>query len=155
MPRIHARELPPEALLGRYRGPDGYVDCYVTELPRPVSQAEYVEAFYTTGVFKLERWLLARFLKRASTDAQARELALGQRDDFAAWTVEARAPDQLLLRDLFGRTFGTAVVPVLDRRSGRRKLGFLYESLTPLHRLYSRVLLRAAARRLSEQARGF
>jgi hypothetical protein len=166
MARIRACELPETALLGRYRKDGAYVDCYCVELDRAVAQAEYVEAFYTTAVFKLERWLLARFLKRPSTDAQARVLALGPLEAFAAWTVEARAPDQLLLCDMFGRTcswlmsipsadgrstrlcFGSAVVPVRDRRSGRSRPGFWYEALTPLHRFYSRVLLGAAAGRL-------
>lgn len=167
---IRASELPEAALLRRHRNDDSYTDCYVAELPRPVTQAEYVEAFYTTFVFKMERWLLARFLGKPSTDAQARELALGRIEAFAAWTVEARAPDQLLLCDLFGRTrswlmsvpledgrstrlhFGSAVVPVVDRRTGRKKLGASYEILTPFHKLYSRVLLRAAAARLRRRS---
>jgi hypothetical protein len=170
MPRIQACQLPEAALLHRYRGPDGYVDCYAVELPRPVAQAEYVEAFYTTAIFRLERWLLARFLRRPSSDQQARALALGQLEAFAAWTVEARAADQLLMCDMFGRTrswlmslpavdgsstrlcFGSAVVPVTDRRSGHRKLGFSYVALTPFHRLYSRLLLGAAAARLRRGA---
>jgi hypothetical protein len=36
-----------------------------------VSQAAYVEAFYTGTVFKLERLLVAGFVARPSTDAQA------------------------------------------------------------------------------------
>lgn len=170
MLRIRASALPEAALLGRHRSEGSYTDCYAVELPRAVTQAEYVQAFYTTFVFRMERWLLARFLRRPSTDAQARALALGQLEAFAAWTVEARAPDQLLLCDLFGRTrswlmsvrldegrttrlyFGSAVVPVVDRRTGRKKLGASYEILTPVHKLYSRVLLRAAAARLLRRA---
>lgn len=165
MPGIRACELPEAALLGRYRERGGYVDCYCVELARAVSQAEYVEAFYTTAVFRLERWLLAR-LGWPSSDAQARALAAGQRDAFAAWVVEARAPDQLLLRDVLGRTcswlmrlpaadghstrlcFGSALVPVKDRRTGHGRPGFWQAALTPLHRLYSKVLLGAAAKRL-------
>jgi hypothetical protein len=167
MSRTLACALPEAALLARYRDGEAYVDCYAAQLPRAVTQAEYIEAFYTTRVFKLERWLLRHAVRRPSSDAQARALSLGELDAFAAWTVEARAADQLLLCDLFGRTrswlmclpaddgrsttlyFGSAVVPVLDRRSGRKRLGWAYERLTPFHKLYSHVLLRAAQRRLA------
>ncbi len=157
---IRACELPADALLARYRGDGSYADCYVTEVSRPVSQAEYVEAFYTSGVFKLERLILKLLVARPSTDQQARELAAGQRTAFAAWTVEARSPNQLLLCDFQGRTrswlmasgtrlyFGSAVVRVESRGSGKAGLGFAFRALLGFHRLYSRVLLRAAARRL-------
>ena len=47
----------PCALLRKYLHRGAYVDCYVTEVARPVSHSEYVEAFYTTVVFKVERLL--------------------------------------------------------------------------------------------------
>jgi hypothetical protein len=93
---IKACELPPDALLRKYAGTGAYTDCYVTEVARPVSRSEYVEAFYTTAVFKVERLLLRR-ISRPSTDAQARRLACGALSSFAAWNVEGDAPDQLLL----------------------------------------------------------
>jgi hypothetical protein len=157
---IRACGLPADALLARYRGDGSYTDCYVTEVSRPVSQAEYVEAFYTSGVFKLERLILKLLVARPSTDQQARELASGQRASFAAWSVEARAPDQLLLCDFRGRTrswlstsgtrlyFGSAVIPVASRGSRKAGLGFAFRALLGFHRLYSRVLLQAAVRRL-------
>jgi hypothetical protein len=49
-----------------------------------------VEAFYTTAIFKLERWLLARLLKLPSTDAEAARLAASALHAFAAWSVESR-----------------------------------------------------------------
>ena len=79
MSAIRACELPAHALLGKYRGGGSYADCYFTEVSRKVSQAEYVEAFYTTAVFKLERLLLALFVARPSSDAHAQELACGRR----------------------------------------------------------------------------
>ena len=153
-------------MLCRYRDRGAYTDCYVSELARPVSHAEYVEAFYTTAVFKLERLLLAWFVARPSTDAQAHCLAIGQLKSFAAWDVEARVPNQVLLTDFQDRTrswlmstpspdgqstklfFGSAVVPVVDRRSGRKKMGFGFKALLGFHKLYSRMLLRSAIRRL-------
>lgn len=168
MSSIQACELPPGALLGRYLGGSAFADCYVTEIARPVTHAEYVSAFYTTPVFKLERLILKWLVSRPSTDAQAQELASGTLDEFAAWSVESRSTDQLLLSDFRGRTrswlmienaeidgapwtrlyFGSAVVPVVDRKSGQATLGYTFRALLGFHKLYSRVLLQAARRRL-------
>jgi hypothetical protein len=170
MAHIDACELPDDALLRRYLGAGAYADCYVAELARPVSQPEFVEAFYTTAVFKVERLLLSWFVARPSTDAQAAQLAGGQLGSFAAWSVEAREPDQLLLSDFQGRTrswlmsapaangrttrlfFGSAVVPIVDRRSGEVRMGASFRALLGFHKLYSRVLLRAAVARLTRRS---
>ena len=165
MPTTRSCPLPADALLNRYRAAGAYTDCYVAEVPRAVTHPEFVEAFYTTAVFKLERLLLRWFISRPSTDLQAGQLARGELDSFAAWSVEGRAPRQLLLSDLRGRTrswlmvapsggagsvgtrlyFGSAVVPVRDPRSGRTGLGPVFRALLGFHKVYSRVLLRAAA----------
>jgi hypothetical protein len=168
--RIHDCELPPQALLRRYSGKDGYTDCYFLDVPGAVTQADYIAAFYTTWVFKLERALLSWFASRPSTDVQAHELAHAQRTSFAAWTVESREDDQLLLCDFLGNTrswlmtvpasegvstrlfFGSAVVARVDRRTGDRKMGFTFRALLGFHKIYSRVLLAAAARRLRSLA---
>lgn len=167
MATIQTCELPTNALLLRYRNAGAYVDCYVTEFARPVSHAEFVEAFYTTAVFRLERLLLAWLVARPSTDAQARELACGTRTSFAAWSVEARETDQMLLSDFQGRTrswlmstpasgnqatrlyFGSAVVPIVRKRSGQARMGFAFRALLGFHKFYSRILLRAAVARLA------
>jgi len=167
---IDACDLPAASLLRRYRGEGGYADCYVTELPWSVSQAEYVQAFYSTRLFKVERLLIRLFLSRPSTDAEAGRLARGELDTFAAWSVEGRTADQLLLADLGGRTrswlmaepsasagptgtrlhFGSAVVPARRARSdGRPGLGALFSALLGFHKVYSRLLLRSARARLS------
>ncbi len=166
MTSIRACELPDDALLRRYLSGGAYADCYVTEVTGVISHAEYVEAFYTTAVFKMERLLLSWFVARPSTDAQAGELASGNRTSFAAWSVEARKPDQLLLSDFQGRTrswlmsapasnnqtrlyFGSAVVPIVNRRTGEGSMGPAFRALLGFHKLYSRVLLRAAVTRLA------
>ena len=167
---MHACELPNAALLRKYRDTGAYTDCYAVDIARPVSQNEYVDAFYTTWVFKLERTLLAWFVSKPSVDAQAAALAAGELDSFAAWSVEGRKPDQLLMCDFQGRTrswlmsvadpgdaakgtrlyFGSAVVPLVKPRSGRKSMGFGFGALLGFHKVYSRVLLRAAASRLSK-----
>src|SRR5689334_1666383 len=94
---VHECALPPDAALGAYAGNGAYTDCYSVVLPRVVSQAEFVEVFYTAAVFKVERWLIARFLSRPSTDAQAQQLAQGGLSSFSAWSVELRKSNQLVL----------------------------------------------------------
>jgi hypothetical protein len=162
--RIAPCPLPTGALLGRYRDIGAYTDCYGVTVPGDVAHARFVEAFYTTWLFKLERAVLV-LVGKPSTDAQARALAHGEADAFAAWRVEARAPDQLLLCDYRGRTrswlmreavdggtrlyFGSAVVPVVDARTGSGRMGRAFAGLLGFHRLYSRLLLRAAINRLA------
>jgi hypothetical protein len=172
MTSIQACSIPDQALLARYAGLGGYADCYVTEVTHPVSHAQYVEAFYTGAVFKLERLLLAWFVSMPSTDAQAKELARGELEDFAAWHVEARSANELLMCDRYGRTrswlmvapfqsggvastrlyFGSAVVPVDDKGTGQPRLGFSYDALLGFHKLYSRMLLYATRTRLARPA---
>lgn len=166
MPAVRSCALPPAALLRQYLDAGAYADCYVAELARPVSHAEFVETFYATPVFKLERMLLAVFVAKPSTDAQAKALAQGTVTAFAAWNVEARSADQLLMSDFQGRTrswlmseangpaatrlyFGSAVVPLVSRTSGKARMGFAFRALLGFHKLYSRVLLGAACARLN------
>ena len=163
---IVAAPLPPHALLARHAAAGAYTDCYAVDLPAPVEHARYVEAFYTSLGFRPERWLLKLALGKGATDEDARQLALGHCDTFAAWRVEARAPEQLLLCDTVGgRTrswlmvepllptgtrlyFGSAVVPQVDRATGARRMGWTFAALLGFHRLYSRLLLGAARARL-------
>jgi hypothetical protein len=168
MPPIQPHPLPEHALLRKYADGSSYTDCYITEIPAPVSHAAYVEAFYTTAVFKLERLLLAWFVSRPSSDAQARRLAAGELDSFAAWDVEARSVNQLLMCDFQGRTrswlmvapvqsggpattrlyFGSAVVPSVNRATTHAGLGTAFRVLLGFHKVYSRILLSAARSRL-------
>lgn len=161
------RGTPPEhALHEKYARAGGYTDCYVTELPRPVPHAEFVAAFYTSWLFKLERFVLTWLVDKPSTDSEAREVASGARTSFAAWAVEDRAHDQLLMCDFQNKTrswfmvmpaepgpgtrlyFGTAIAPVTDRKSGAKRLSGGFRALLGFHKLYSRALLSAARSRL-------
>lgn len=163
MATIRSCDLPAGALLHDYVA-RGYTDAYCTTVPFEATQAVYIEAFYTTWVFRLERWILALAVSRPSTDAQAAQLARGETARFAAWDVEARHDGQLLMCDLHQRTrswlmaqpledggtrlyFGSAVVAVDDGAGGRR-LGAVYRALLGFHKLYSRILLGACAARL-------
>lgn len=162
---ISACQLPDEALLRRYNRNGHYTDCYITEVSSPVAHEQFVFAFYTTALFKMERFILKWAVSRPSTDAQAAGLASGQENRFAAWSVEDRCENQLLLSDFQGRTrswlmvepvengtrlyFGSAVVPVKDKASGELRLGILFRLLLEFHKLYSVALLYSAKRRLA------
>ena len=166
---VRASSLPPGALLAAYHSAGHCTDCYQTRIDAQPSQAAYVEAFYTSWLFKLERRILA-LASMPSTDVEAAELAAGTREHFAAWRVEARTPEQLLLCDVQGRTrswlmradaapgtggtlsFGSAIVPAPDAGPGAAALDFPYGVLLGFHRLYSRLLLGAAAARLERGA---
>lgn len=155
---IGTADLPTASLLRRYLRPHSLTDCFFTDVPCAIALEQYVEAFYTTVLFKLERMGIRWFVGRPSTDADAGRLARGEVDELAVWHVEARTSDQILLRDFSQRTrswlmvqpaamgtclyFGSAVVPLTS--GFRMLLGF--------HRLYSRVLLGAAARRSIDRA---
>ncbi len=174
---VIATPLPANALLLRYAGPTGYTDCYATEVPGAVSHQAFVHAFYTSPVFRIERVLLRWFAGRASTEGDAAALASGACDRFAAWDVEGRADNQLLLADFTGRTrswfmvlpmhgaggqsaagpctrlyFGSAVVPRIREATGEGSMGAMFYALLGFHRVYSRTLLWAARRRVLKQA---
>ena len=168
MSAIRSCSLPHDSLLRRYVESGSYADCYVAEIDGKVSHTEFVEAFYTTKLFKLERLILRLVVTRPSTDAQATQLADGTLASFAAWSVEDRAPNQLLLCDYVGRTrswlmvsdagdsssectelyFGSAVIPN-RKKTGKSRMGFVFHGLIGFHKLYSRLLLGAARSRLS------
>ena len=43
--------------------------------------------------------------------------------------------------------FGSAVVPVANKSTGKGKMGFAFKALLGFHKLYSRALLHAACKR--------
>lgn len=172
MSRVRQAPLPEIALLLRYGAGANYTDCFVFDVDLPVSLSRFVQAFYTTPLFRMERLILAA-AGRPSTDAGAWALADGKTERFAAWQVEAREPDQMLLQDMTGRTrswfmvsarddgrsgtrlsFGSAIVAVPGRAGQRETIGPVFRALTGVHVVYSRALLTAAASRLGRQTPG-
>jgi hypothetical protein len=163
--------IPDDALLGTYRTNGAYADCYAADIVGTVPHEQFVTAFYTTFVFKLERMILEWAVSMPSTDTQAEQLASGAIDAFAAWHVERRCENQLLMSDFRGRTrswlmvsafrtdsgpgtrlyFGSAVVPVRNAGTGRSTFGSVFRVLLGFHKIYSRVLLYAARSRLNTQ----
>jgi hypothetical protein len=156
--------VPANTLLESYLKNGAYADCYSTEISGHVSFPEFIHAFYTTPLFKLERSILTWTMSKPSTDEQAGQLAAGVLTTFAAWQVENRNEHELLMCDLGGRTrswfmlipvnvdgiprtrlfFGSAVVPVQNQSTGRSSLGFIFNALLGFHKIYSALLLYSA-----------
>jgi hypothetical protein len=167
MPLVQPSSIPGVSLLHPYTQ-HGFADCYTTTVVGSVSHQEFVQAFYTSWVFKLERSILKWTVSKPSTDADAARLSAAESDSFAAWRVEARTHNQLLMSDVLGNTrswlmtapedantrlyFGSAVVAHENRKTGVRSLGWIFRALLGFHRVYSRVLLHAARSRLDARA---
>jgi hypothetical protein len=167
MSAIQRSNPPPSAFIHKYTAmPGAYVDCYSTEISIQLSFTEYLLAFYTTPLFKMERLILL-LVRKPSTDEEAQQLAEGKRDAFAAWTVEARAETQILMCDFAGSTrswlmvvpvehgtrlyFGSAVVPHRVSKDGTPSLGFFFNALLGFHKIYSVLLLYSARQKILRQ----
>ncbi|MEM7503054.1 MAG: hypothetical protein AAF417_13455 [Pseudomonadota bacterium] len=160
--------LPAASLLRAYQQRGHYTDCYQAEVDRAVFLAEYIRAFYTTPLFRMERAILARAVSKPSTDGEADELAQGSAESFAAWHVEARDTNQLLMCDFRGQTrswlmieatatrtrlfFGSAVMLTETTKDAGSRMPLAYVALLPFHKLYSRALLSSARRKLVSSA---
>ena len=168
---VSQQPVPEDSLLRSWQGGEhperwlGTGDCFTVRVERPVTLAEFVAAFYTAPVFRLERWILKVMLKTASSDAEAAALAAGQRDTFAVWVLGTRTETQLLMCDRYGRTrswfavvpdgagattlrFGSAVARAPATAPGGERPGLLLGLLGRFHVRYSEVLLNAARRQL-------
>ena len=157
--------VPEASFLSGYTKARAFTDCYAVTVPDEITLPAFIEAFYTTRLFKMELWLLAKALKLHSSDEGARQLANAQVDRIAAWKVEQRAENEILLDAGQTRSwlsvqaslaqprsttllFGSAVVPI--RPGG--KFGWVFHALLGFHRVYSKLLLAAAARRLGQMS---
>ena len=83
--------LPQRALLFAYQARGDYTDCFTVDVAGEVSQQQFVTAFYTSRLFKVERFILKWLVARPSTDRQAEQLA-----DGSGWT-----PGDLLAKLVF------------------------------------------------------
>ena len=176
MHAVLQKSLPHDALLATHRGgkhPElwgGYGDCFVVSIDRTVALAEFVVAFYTSPVFRIERWILRVAAGAPSTDQEARDLMAGSRDSFAVWSVAERTDTQLLMGDRYGKTrswfrvtpqesaatllqFGSAVASRSNSGAVPRARGSLFGLLLKFHVVYSQVLLHAAKRGVMRKQR--
>jgi hypothetical protein len=149
-----------------------FVDCYVVEVAGIITQQALIVAFYTSPLFKLERTMLKYLAASPASDAVVHQLAAGKVERFSAWRVERQTAAELLLADITGRTrswlmavpvvpvagdaaapctllyFGSAVVPRTGKSGQKSGMGWLFHALAGFHRLYSRLLLGTAGRRV-------
>jgi hypothetical protein len=160
MTRIRKVDVPGGSLLAAYAGAEEtYVDCYAACVPQPVSLHRLVTALFGSWAFLPEKLILSGILRQRIDIEEAEDMARGRRDHFAVWEVEARSEGELLLCDMTERTrtwfcvsaegtgtqggtalfFGSAVVPGPDGTQSS-----VFKGLTPLHKVYARLLLRGA-----------
>ena len=160
--------VPANALLAKYLVNGAYTDCYMTEISGQVHFPEFIFSFYTTRLFKIERLILKLTVSKPSTDVQVRQLADSEINKFAAWHVEDRSENEILMCDFQGRTrswfkvihisqactqlyFGSAISSNQNPKTGKLSLGFGYKALLGFHQIYSRLLLYSARSRLRQQ----
>jgi hypothetical protein len=168
--------VPSDALLKTYRGgphPERwgtYADCFAVTIDREVDLTDFVFAFYTSPVFRIEGFILRLLLGASSSKADARAVAGGTSDTFSAWYVGQRTATQLLMCDRYERTrswfcvapatgggtrlhFGSAVAAKRDKKTAAPARGGGFHFLLWFHILYSQVLLRAAKLNLRVRSR--
>jgi hypothetical protein len=165
MTKVIEMPLPDETFIAQQSELLGYfTDCYGVELNKIVTLQDFINAFYTTPLFRLERLILALTPKGRMKDVDVSALSSGESDTMAIWQVEGRRDREILLSS--GRTkswlmvvplqggtqlyFGSVVVPEPAKHEGNMpRLGPVFDSLLAAHRVYSRLLLGSAAQRLS------
>lgn len=162
--------LPHRASILRYRLPGNYVDCFGATLRGTIGVEQLLASFLTAPAFRPERWLLACALDMRSGDGEAQALARGDRQAFAAWSVEERDAEQVLLCDFLGHTrswfmtepgsepgggivtrvrYGTAIVRRDMHGVAHWGWSLAFWPLLPLHRLYARILLASTLGRIT------
>jgi len=158
----------PDSLVAPY-SENGYADSYSAEISGRISLEDFVFGFYTTTLFKLERFILTWTVQKPSNDKQAKELTEGKTNKFAAWTVENRRENELLMCDMLGRTrswfmvnqtgtnenpktqlyFGTGISPTIKGKAEKSSFGVFFKALLPFHQMYSVLLLYSAKMKLA------
>lgn len=167
MVRITSRPLPPDSLLAAHMdriaggaGPaNHYTDCFTADVPRSVTLPKLVGAFYNSPAFRPER-LVLHLIGKGSDGDDVAALAAAETQHFAAWSVEARSDNAILLEDFQRRTCSWLMTEPLAANAptiaGRTRLHFgsgirhadgaLVRALIPLHRLYAKTLLASAVK---------
>jgi hypothetical protein len=167
---ITREPVPIDALLKTFDGgahPERwglYADCFAVDTAAEVGLADFVFAFYTSPLFGVERLLLRALINAPSSRTDARAVADGAADKFAAWYVGARTPTQLLMCDRYERTrswfsvtptrggtrlrFGSAVAAKRGTPTDAPERPAAFGLLLRFHVLYSQALLHAAKRNL-------
>ena len=161
--RVHKSDIPPASLVNAYQGKScERIDCYRAFVDGPTNIENFVGRFYRGRLFRIERAMISLVTKHKSSDAQLDALLFGNSKRFSAWTQSGRTKNQLIMCDYQDRTcswfmvepyktgtylyFGT-IFKRTNYFGGLEWLSKpLFTLLLPVHGLYSRLLLGAAAR---------
>lgn len=158
--------VPEGSFLKAYEGREGCeTDCFQADVPGHPDIDRFVHIFFDTWVFRIERRLLALLGEDYATSEDVAALAGRSSDTLAAWTVQDRSADEIILafKRPRGRTwlqatqldgslgstrlrFGSALLPNIDSEGQTASISWGLKIGLPLHRLYARLLLAAAAR---------
>ncbi len=169
MSKVYSIPVPQGSLLAGFGPPPGtlagsttepYRDCFMRREAGVVTLEQLIERFYCSWAFRPERIALG-LIGRGASSENARALARGEVESFAAWNVVERHESEILLQDFSGATASwLAVRPGSDGGTapssssgavGQTELLFgswvgeadkpLVKALMGFHRAYSRVLL--------------
>jgi hypothetical protein len=148
-----------------------YGDCFSVSVERAASLADFVFAFYTSPLFRIERLILRVLAGAPAGDGDAHALAQGSATTFSIWYAGERTATQLLMCDRYERTrswfrvvplgggrtllqFGSAVAaaPATAASGGEASAdaakvatsSAVFRLLLGFHILYSQLLLSAA-----------
>ncbi|MEP6884214.1 MAG: hypothetical protein ABJC66_05640 [Gammaproteobacteria bacterium] len=159
--------VPGDSLLKTHRGaahPErwgNYGDCFSVGVDGAVSLADFVFAFYTSPLFRVERLILQILAGAPASDGDALALAQGSAKTFSVWYTGERTATQLLMCDRYERTrswfqvvplaggrtllqFGSAVAAAPQSATKVSRPGAVFSLLLGFHILYSQLLLSAA-----------
>lgn len=148
--KVQPIDVPAGSLLAAFGKAEDYRDCFARTVEGAVSLDAFIERFYCSMAFQPERLALSLIGRGASND-DARAVASGKAETFAAWDVMERRENEILLRDFQGATASWLSVQIsADPASTRLMFGSwvggpesrAVKALMGFHVLYSKVLLR-------------
>jgi len=163
---IQATEIPSSALLYGHVERGEYADAFYTDITYSADLSEYIRAFYSSRVMRVERFIL-KFIGKPSSADQVEKLATGEISELAVWSVAERRKNEILLPDSYDRTcswlmvsypstgktrlhFGTGVHRMRQQGEGATSLNLFFRATIGFHLLYSKVLLRSARNQLEK-----
>ncbi|APG49136.1 hypothetical protein [Phaeobacter porticola] len=162
MRQVEENGIPEGSLLQQFAERPGFhVDAFVAHVGFTPSLNDYIVAMFDSRVFRIERALLALAAFKPTFKEGVAALAAAESDRLASWKTVQRTEQELLMEVEKGRVrtwlmvepaqggasklwFGSAVVPKPAQTGKAGGIGFVFRTLMGFHKLYSRVLLRAA-----------
>lgn len=165
MYKVSRTRVPKNTLLKTYEAMEGSeADCFQVDVEGRPDIQRFIRIFFDTWVFRLERRVLSLMGVDYATTDDVIALAKGRQSSLAAWTTLERNANEIILAfdKPTGRTwlqvstsdegaettrlsFGSALLPKRHSSKSKPAIGKLLKASLPIHRLYARILLAAAA----------